>query len=62
MDEVELHGGPLDGERIPVDPDDPEPGLPLLAEGCAFPGGRSWYEPDESGRWTWRADIPWEAM
>ncbi|MFB7900519.1 hypothetical protein ACFC1B_29895 [Streptomyces xiamenensis] len=45
-----------------MDAGDPEPGVGIIAEGCAFPGGRSWYEPDSSGRWTHRGDIPWEAM
>lgn len=55
---VPLHGGPLDGEEIPVDPGDPEPGVAMVADGCAYPGGRSWYAPDETGRWTWRGDTP----
>lgn len=59
---VVLHGGPLDGMETVVDAGDPEPGVGIIAEGCAFPGGRSWYEPDSSGRWTHRGDIPWEAM
>ncbi|WP_405759490.1 hypothetical protein OG234_13405 [Streptomyces sp. NBC_01420] len=59
---VTLHGGPLDGETVAVDPADPEPGIGIIAAGCAYPGGRSWYEPDPAGRWTWRRDIPWAAM
>ena len=58
--EVELHGGPLDGEHIPVDTNDPEPetGLPLVADGCSILGGRSWYAPDPAtGRWTWVGDT-----
>ena len=60
--EVTLYGGPLDGMTAMVDADDPEPGVGIIAEGCAFPGGRSWYEPDATGRWAHRGDIPWEAM
>jgi hypothetical protein len=59
---VQLHGGPLDGQTVPVDPTDPEPGIGIIADGCTYPGGRSWYEPDAAGRWTWTHDIPWEAM
>ena len=59
---VQLHGGPLDGQTVPVDPTDPEPGIGIIADGCAYPGGRSWYEPDTEGRWTWTRDIPWEQM
>jgi hypothetical protein len=49
----------LDGMTAMVDADDPEPGVGIIAEGCALPGGRSWYEPDATGRWTHRGDIPW---
>ncbi|MEE1822207.1 hypothetical protein PUR61_08360 [Streptomyces sp. BE20] len=59
---VTLHGGPLDGGSTPVDPDDPDPWVAVVCDGCAFPGGRSVYEPDGSGRWTWVRDLPWEAM
>nr|WP_043497035.1 hypothetical protein [Streptomyces viridosporus] len=55
---VTLNGGPLDGERIPVDPDDPDPGVAMVADGCAYPGGRSWYAPDGAGRWVWTGDTP----
>ncbi|GAA2381356.1 hypothetical protein GCM10010417_54470 [Streptomyces carpaticus] len=37
----------------------PSRGSPWLA---APTRGWSWYEPDESGRWTHRVDIPWEIM
>ncbi|MFC8862667.1 hypothetical protein [[Kitasatospora] papulosa] len=56
---VVLFGGPLDGESVAVDPDDPEPGIGIIAAGCSYPGGRSWYEPDAEGRWVWKHDIPW---
>lgn len=59
---VTLHGGPLDGMSTVVDADDPEPGVGIIAEGCAYPGGRAWYEPDAAGRWVHRGDIPWELM
>lgn len=59
---VTLHGGPLDGETVAVDPTDPEPGIGIIAPGCSYPGGRSWYEPDGDLRWTWTGDIPWQAM
>lgn len=55
---VQLHGGPLDGEQLLVDPADPDPGAALPATGCAFPGGRSWYEPDAAGTWRWSGDTP----
>ena len=55
---VQLHGGPLDGETIPVDPADPDPGVALVADGCSYLGGRSWYEPDEAGTWRWTGDTP----
>jgi hypothetical protein len=59
---VRLHGGPLDGMETVVDGDDPELGVGIIADGCAHPGGRSWYEPDCDGVWRWKADIPWEVM
>jgi hypothetical protein len=58
MIEVTLTGGPLDGETTLVDPEDSDPGVALPAPGCAYPGGRSWYSPDEAGRWIWRGDAP----
>lgn len=60
--EVTLHGGPLDGMTVAVDASDPEPWIAIISEGCAFPGGRSVYAPDEAGRWTWQRDIPWDAL
>ncbi|ROR35814.1 hypothetical protein [Kitasatospora cineracea] len=56
--EAELHGGPMDGERAYVLADDPDPGTALISPRCAYPGGRSIYEPDDTGRWTWRGDTP----
>ena len=60
--EVELCGGPLDGMQVQVDPNDPDPWTAIIADGCSYPGGRSVYAPDSTGRWTWERDIPWEAM
>ena len=60
--EVELHGGPLDGMRAPVDLADPDPWTAIISDGCQYPGGRSVYAPDAAGRWVWERDIPWEAM
>ncbi|MGW6604246.1 hypothetical protein [Streptomyces sp. NPDC055036] len=59
---VELHGGALDGEHAPVDTTDPDPWTVIISDGCAHPGGRSLYAPDEAGVWRWVRDIPWEAM
>ncbi|MGJ5899397.1 hypothetical protein ACSCBZ_46780 [Streptomyces niveiscabiei] len=59
---VILHGGPLDGSEALVDADDPDPGVGIIAEGCSYPGGRSWYQPDDAGVWRWTHDIPWELM
>ncbi|MFJ4837161.1 hypothetical protein [Streptomyces sp. NPDC088746] len=56
---VTLFGGPLDGETVAVDLADPEPGIGIIAAGCSYPGGRSWYEPGADGRWAWKHDIPW---
>jgi hypothetical protein len=57
--EVTLQGGPLDGMRIRVDPGDDDPGVAMMSDwGVHGPGGRSWYEPDPDGRWTWRGDTP----
>lgn len=55
---VELHGGPLDGETVPIDADDPDPGAALISGGCQYLGGRSWYEPDDTGLWRWTGDTP----
>ncbi|MCT2591133.1 hypothetical protein LHJ74_14650 [Streptomyces sp. N2-109] len=64
MTEVELYGGPLDGQTVPVDTDDgdPDPWTAILTPGCAHPGGRSLYAPDPAGRWRWVQDVPWDAM
>lgn len=59
---VQLHGGPLDGQTVAIDPTDPDPWIAIIADGCAHPGGRSLYSPDPAGRWTWREDLPWEAL
>ncbi|MFD5566230.1 hypothetical protein [Kitasatospora griseola] len=56
--QVELHGGPMDGEHTYVLAGDPDPGTALISPRCAYPGGRSVYEPDTAGRWTWRGDTP----
>ncbi|MGW1980783.1 hypothetical protein [Streptomyces sp. NPDC001889] len=58
MDElVTLHGGPLDGTRIGVDPADPDPGVALVCDhGMYGEGGRSWYTPGPDGRWVWSGD------
>lgn len=59
---VPLYGGPLDGQSTAVDLADPNPWIAIVADGCAHPGGRSVYAPDQAGRWTWTHDIPWEHM
>ncbi|ARF75693.1 hypothetical protein B7C62_28135 [Kitasatospora albolonga] len=58
---VELHGGPLDGQTVPVDIDD-DPWTAIISDGCAHPGGRSVYAPDSTGRWVWERDVPWDAL
>jgi len=55
---VQLHGDPLHGGTIPVDLGDPDPGVALVADGCSYLGGRSWYEPDATGTWCWSGDTP----
>lgn len=57
MGEVELHGGPLDGWRVPVDLDDPDPWVAVISDYGRYPGGRSLYEPDSEGRWVWVRDL-----
>lgn len=58
--EVELTGGPLDGMRIEVPMDDPDPGVAMISDNGLFgPGGRSWYEPDAEGVWRWAGDTVW---
>ncbi|SCE40669.1 hypothetical protein GA0115252_146450 [Streptomyces sp. DfronAA-171] len=59
---VQLHGGPLDGEHVDVDPADPDPLIAIIADGCSEPGGRSVYAPDREGAWRWERDLPWDAM
>ncbi len=62
---VELVGGPLDGETLPL-PVDAEPnhphgvGVALIAEWCAYPGGRSIYDPrpGDPDRLHWEGDVP----
>ncbi|MEV5249880.1 hypothetical protein [Streptomyces werraensis] len=53
---VELYGGPLDGWRIEVDAD-PEPWVAIVSDHGRYPGGRSLYAPDTSGRWVWVRDL-----
>ncbi|NYV73690.1 hypothetical protein [Streptomyces sp. UH6] len=58
---VELHGGPLDGQRVPVDPEDPDPWIAIINHRSQY-GGRSMYAPDDTGRWTWVRDLRPEEM
>lgn len=64
MAEVELHGGPLDGWRVDVDADDPDPWVAIVSDWGQYPGGRSLYAPDDdySGVWRWVRDLPPEAL
>nr|WP_173288078.1 hypothetical protein [Streptomyces sp. x4(2010)] len=62
MTEVELHGGPLDGMRVDVDADDPDPWIAIISDGGQHPGGRSLYAPADSGVWRWVRDLPPEAL
>lgn len=62
QEHVELHGGPLDGQVVPVDLTDPDPWTAVVSDHGRYPGGRSVYAPDEAGVWWWREDIPWDAM
>lgn len=55
--DVELHGGPLDGWRVPVDPADPDPWTAIVSDHGEHPGGRSLYAPDHAGRWVWVRDL-----
>lgn len=59
---VQLHGGPLDGQTVPVTLDDDDPWTAVISDGCAYPGGRSLYAPNTAGRGVWQHDLPWEAM
>jgi hypothetical protein len=54
---VELHGGPLDGQTVPVDADDPDPWTAIISPHGQHPGGRSLYAPDPDGTWRWRRDL-----
>ncbi|MFI1890745.1 hypothetical protein [Streptomyces jumonjinensis] len=60
--EVELHGGPLDGWRVPVAAVDDDPWTAIVSDYGRYPGGRSLYAPDESGRWVWVRDLRWEEL
>lgn len=60
--EVELHGGPLDGQRVTVEADDPDPWIAVIADHGRYPGGRALYAPDPAGRWRWVRDLPPEAL
>ncbi|MFE2941022.1 hypothetical protein ACFXKG_18455 [Streptomyces sp. NPDC059255] len=60
--EVELHGGPLDGEHVPVDLTDPDPWTAIISDHGQYPGGRSLYAPDEASVWRWVRDLPWDAL
>ncbi len=55
--EVELHGGPLDGWRVPPDPGDPDPWTAVISDHGQHPDGRSLYAPDETGTWWWVRDL-----
>ncbi|WP_431784848.1 hypothetical protein [Streptomyces chumphonensis] len=59
---VELHGGPLDGQRTQIDPTDPDPWVAIISDHGQHPGGRSLYAPDDAGVWRWVRDLPWEAL
>ncbi|WP_062215705.1 hypothetical protein [Streptomyces sp. NBRC 109706] len=61
MTTVILHGGPCDGETLDlsaVPEEERAGGVALPSAGCAYPGGRSLYEPDAAGRWQWLRDVP----
>lgn len=60
--QVQLYGGPLDGEILTVDPDDPDPWIAIITPRCAHPGGRALYAPDADGCWRHQADLPPEAL
>jgi hypothetical protein len=47
--DTQLYGGPLDGEITITDPSDPDPGIAMIVPTS---DQRAWYEPDETGRWT----------
>jgi hypothetical protein len=56
---VELVYGPCDGEMLDVSavpPEELEDGVALTATGCAYPGGRSWYDPRPITRLYWAGD------
>lgn len=61
-DWVELHGGPLDGTRAPIDPDDPDPWTAIISDHGQHPGGRSLYAPGTDGRWAWVRDLRWDEL
>ncbi|MGW2841809.1 hypothetical protein ACWCWD_28990 [Streptomyces sp. NPDC001493] len=54
--DVELHGGPLDGQKVPVLLDDDDPWTAILSDHGTYPGGRSLYAPDPAGVWRWLKD------
>lgn len=60
---VELVGGPLDGARMDFGRATGlalESGLALIADRCAYMGGRSIYDPrpGDPGRLHWVCDVP----
>ncbi|MFF7365398.1 hypothetical protein [Streptomyces sp. NPDC008125] len=55
--EVELHGGPLDGQRVPVLLEDDDPWIAVISDHGTYPGGRSLYAPDPEGVWRWVRDL-----
>lgn len=59
---VQLFGGPLDGVSVEVDPEDDDPWIAIVSDGCTHPGGRSLYAPDAAGRWTWQRDLRWDEL
>lgn len=59
---VELIGGPCDGEILDISgaPDTLEHGTALPSAGCAYPGGRSFYDPKpgDTQYLYWTCDVP----
>ncbi|MFE9853469.1 hypothetical protein ACFYPN_32445 [Streptomyces sp. NPDC005576] len=55
--DVQLHGGPLDGQTVPVLAEDEDPWTAILSDHGQYPGGRSLYAPDAEGVWRWVRDT-----
>lgn len=62
---VECYAGPADGERVPIDPDDPMPNFPYLMQNEELHWYQLWHDGGTRYRYVLLdavLDGPWEVL